>query len=354
MGKNTGKYILAVVALIAVAFVFTGGNLGSLAPGSLSTTTSTFPSTTTTTTSTGTGLSPGDQLTLTFNHRDALTLASLTEATNVKSTLVNKNGLGGWIVSGSGSGQTYTLNANDGGKAWVSWETQASGQSYIFDPARTIASSGGIIGDCTYTDIELDGTLEYVCSISTDGLQSQKALSGTKPDRTVTVMWANENTFTDNAPSDVSSIGTTPVAKYHAYIMTGTAGDVTFMSRMQYTMNSTSDSKWDASQSYIQFKTGETYSLVPGSYTDSKGVPYTTTKTTTSSTTIYEILFGYTLDKAKRIEFPVNGSGLLNIEIKTFWQMGSGDVITTTFSSDGLNEIQGATTTVTDVITNSA
>lgn len=355
--KNTGKYALAIVALIVGAFIFTGGNLGSLAPGSLSTSTTTFP-TTTTTTSTGTGLTKGEPVSISLSHRDAGSQAALTEATNVKTTAVYPNGLGGYTIgpATSNSAITYYMQDNSG-KAWLSFETQASGQAYAFDPKKTAAANPGIIGECTYTDIELDGTQEFLCPVSTEGLRSQMDLSGTTPTLGLTPQWNNIAWFTLSSPSDQSSIGTTAgTAKYTQYTFTGTAGDSVYLSKITLQNNSTNTAKWSEADMYIKMKDapGYQWSLSQGTFTDKDGQQYTVTRTQDGTNTIYEIFYGYKLGGAKKIDLPNSGSGIIGVEIKNVWNLSSGNVITQTLKLDGVTEVDGAQTQRTDAVNNSA
>ena len=336
MGSSkNGKYMFGAVALIAllvVGFLATDG-FKSAPAASTAATTSTFGSTPP---PTGTGLTAGDQLTVTFNHRDAITEDARTEGTNVKSTLLNKNGLGGYTILTTGSGQTYTLTANDGGKVWVGWETQASGQSYIFAKDKTMAANPGIVTECTYIDVELDGFSEFVCGISTDGLRNQQQLSGTKPDRTINVKWYEEHapTVTGIAgtdPADQSSVGTSQTTKTILWGLDGTNGDATFIREVELKVNSTDTTEWDDSRSTLNIN-GEIIKLSSMSFSQD------------GTNTYFRMEFGKNMSTAKILEIPAIGNDKLPVTADLVVDLDSSQTHTWTLKVTFINEVDGTAT----------
>lgn len=353
MGKSSnGKYALVAIVIIAGLFFATGG-MNYLPQGSVSTGTSTFP-TTTTTTSTSIGLVKGEPVSISLSHRDAGSQAALTEGTNVKTTAVYPNGLGGYTIgpATANSAITYYMQDNSG-KAWLSFETQASGQAYAFDPKKTAAANPGILGECTYTDIELDGTQEYLCSVSTEGLRSQMDLSGTTPTLGLTPQWNNIAWFTLSAPADQTSIGSVAgTAKYTQYTWTGTAGDSVYLSKITLQNNSTNLAKWNEGDMYIKMKDapGYQWGLSQGTFTDKDGQTYTVTRTQDGTNTIYEIFYGYKLGGAKKIDLANSGSGIIGVEIKNVWNT-PGNIVQT-LKIDGVSEVDAPQTQRTDAVAN--
>lgn len=342
MGKNTGKYALAAVVLVGAMIFFANGGQFPQFNGQAPTGSITPNPTPNTTVVPGTGLKTGDQLTVTMNNRDALTEASLTEGTNVKTTLLNKKTGGGYNVVTTGSGQTYTLTAADNGMVSVGFETQASGQSYAFAVERTKAANAGIMQGCEYVDVELDGTKEWVCQFSTSHLTSQVALSGTKPDLAINAKYYNENTLSLNSPSDISSIGTTAgTTKFIEWIASGTAGDASYVSTVELKLNSTTTSKWDEGNSYITVG-GTQYALS------------SLERSQDGTNTHYYLRFGNDLSKAKILEFSNTGIAKDYMTAKIVWNLSSGNVITTTLLIDSVNEVDGANGTQSDSVVNSA
>lgn len=355
--KSTKHGAIAAVVIVALILGFVGfGGLNNIPQGSVSTQSTTpFSSPPS---STGTHLGKDQPVTVKLTHRDGGTQASLTEATNVKTTAVYPNGLGGYITgpATSNSAISYFM-PDDTGIVYLSFETQASGQAYAFDPSATSSANPGKFGQCSYIDIDLDGTQEWLCQVSTAGLKSQVDLSGTTPDLPVTAVWRNIAWFTLSSPSDVSSIGTTAgTAKYTQYTWTGTAGDSVYLSKITLQNNSTNTAKWSEGDMYIRMKDspGLQWQLSQGTYTDSQGQQYTVSRTQDGTNTIYEIFYGYKLGSAKKIDMPVNGAGTIAVEIKNVWNLATSDVITQTLKLDGVNEIDGAQTQRTDAVVNSA
>ena len=354
MGKNHNTRNAGIVIALVLVVGLYGNSQGwfnNLGTASITNQAAQTGSVVTATTVGGQGLKGGDLVTINVNARDAMTEGSLTEATNTKST---------WLISNNGAltvqttGTAQTVQTSPDGKIWGSFEAQASGQTFIFAVARTVTANGGVMNnDCTFVDIEGDGTKEYLCSFNTTGLTPQQANFGTIPTMNIQTKWFDYTAATISSPADVTSIGTTAgTAGYTTWTLTNTAGDVSTITRIGYKINSTADSKWTQGDMYVKFKN---VGLTLGFNDAVKSQDGTNTQyywflgptgTLTGG--------GYNINQAYILDYPVNGPGTQDIEVKNVWNMASSDKLVTTFTVDQVNEINGAVTQLSDAKQNSA
>lgn len=362
MAKNTTLKVGLVIAVLVIGYMaYAGGMFGNLGgtPAATVVTQYTPPpgtATTTTVSTTGSGLHDGDLVTVNVNAIDALTGASYTEATNTKSTWLYKGSSGPLVIQTTGTAKTIKTSYD--GKIWASFETQASGQTFIFSTVATAQSESTFSNDCLFMDIEGDGTKEYVCSFTTANLTPQQANFGVIPTRNFNTAWYDYTAATVSAPADVTSIGTAAgTSAYTTWTLTNTVGDISQITRIQYKINSTSDSKWTAGEMYVKFKD------IPLQFSLSDF-----RKWQDGTSTYYECLLGptgdctnggyatggYQIDKAFKLPYAVNGPGTHAIEVKNYWNLATSDVLVTTLIIDQTNELSGAVTALSDAKTNSA
>lgn len=292
-------------------------------------------------------------VTVTLKPTDQLAATALTEATHTKHTWLLKNsGSNTFTLQGVGAGN---FQVSSDGKLWAMLTTQAAGTEYVFSPKYTAMSEANFNNDCTWIDYTNTGTTKnYVCSFNPRGLSPQSINQGAViPTLNVNTKWLNDAAITLSAPADQTSVGTTTIAKYAQYTVTGTAGDVNLVTRLKVTLNSTNDAKWNAAQSHLRFgDIGKTITLDQ------------MRKDSTTTTTVYECLLDanfncvgatdYSINQAFPLEFINNGAGTTPLETKITFGLATSDVIAVTVSWDSANAVSGARTVVTDLVNYSA
>lgn len=357
---GTSVVAIAVLALFVIggaAALIYANNLGFL--GSAAPVTNSYPLTPTQqnplipTTGTSNTAMANQLLQVTLKPTDQLAAATLTEATHTKHT---------WLIKNAGS-NTYTLQTvgaatvqvSSDGKLYAMLSTQAAGTEYVFSPKYTAMSEANFNNDCQWIDYTNSGsTKNYVCSFNPRGLSPQSMNQGAViPTLNLNTKWLNDAAITMSAPADQTSVGTTTIAKYASYVISGTAGDVNLVTRLQVKINSTADSKWTASQSHIRFgDVGKTISLDE------------MRKWSDGTSTFYECLLDsafncvgstdYSINQAYPLEFINNGAGTTPLETKITFTLASGNVMAVTVLWDSANAVSGARTQVTDLINYSA
>lgn len=296
-----------------------------------------------------TWLSRGDFIDVTIKAVDVVTGDTKAEDTAIDSVFLNRIS-GDYFSTGQSAGTTASTHylavgdEDDVGVGSVCLYTEPkSGQSFIFAYTSLNQYNNNLVTYMKYIDVQSaaglgDGNKEWTFCVSTLGKIPYSDADGTTPPMQITVPLWNEATMTDDAPSDITGVGEAAgTLSDIKWTLTGTKGDVTFVTKLQLKYNDTDLAEVNEGQTIVHFN-GATYTL--SEFDDSLD----------SDETIFEYDFGQDISDAMPIIFPQNvGSATTELKLTTSWDMDNNDEFNVIYTLYIIDET-GALTTITDTV----
>lgn len=294
------------------------------------------------------GLGLNDRVIINFAHRDSqVGSTSYVEGTDVVSTTAHRVGTNDFDLHQTGTGTEFQIKAGDIGSdglgvVYVQFDNQAAADSLVLDYNKIETLNSELVY-LAYLDEDGDGDKNWFAGFSTEGLIPYRLGAGTFPELDITVPWLNENTVTVSAPTDNTGIGTTSGTKDDTtWVVTGTAGDVSLLSKLEFRFNETSAADWIRGQSFVTIETASGDIVVSlnefSERPDGTNVDY-----------IYE--WGTYQDETLQLIFPQNtGSATLDITLTVAWAFEAADETSTRITVSLIDQDDGQIADVQDTV----
>ena len=280
-----------------------------------------------------------------INNFDALDPSTTrTEGTNMN-TVWWRNIDNKWVRQAGGDAVVFGIDVRDRGMVWSSHEAPTA-QAFYLDVEQT-STVNNRFEEYRYYDIDKDGTKEHVFRWSVADLNP---LSG---GQTAKQFFVNAAWFTAGTPSfptagqaaDITGIGTTAgtviFKPWHIVLDQDTAASMLY--EVEFRINTTSTSKWDRGQSWIdlsEITSGRVGQLSLAEMMESQD----------GTNTIYKRTFSNHFKDDLPFKVPAQAENREDTTVKMVWNLTTSDVLTTTlyyrFHTSSLGTIEISDTSI--------